>query len=178
MPDSPSIQNYHIGKGICSFMEDGTSEYLDLGNAPNFEWSPKVEKKEHFSSREGVLTKDFTAITKAGATIKLTLDEINRVNIRIFTLGDLGTDVDGNTTISALKKTEIAGLIKVVGTNEIGQKVDYTGRISVIPTGSFKFITDKDDFSLLEIEAEVQKDATGQFGIFTIHDVLPSPPSP
>jgi hypothetical protein len=170
MPASPSIQNYHIGKGIVSFKEDGASSFLDLGNAPSFLWTPNVEKKEHFSSREGVKVKDFTAITQTGATIKFTLDEINGENLAIFTLGELGTDTDGNVTVAAFKKTEIAGIIKVEGTNDIGQHVDFTGRISVTPSGDFSFITDADDFSTLEIEAEVQKGDAGDFGIFTIHD--------
>src|SRR5207342_2572846 len=128
MPTSPSIQNYHIGKGIVSFKEDGAADFLDLGNAPRFVWSPTIEKKEHFSSREGVKVKDFTAITQTGATIKITLDEINGPNLAIFTLGELGSDTDGNVTVSAFKKTEVAGIFKVEGTNDIGQHVDFTGR--------------------------------------------------
>jgi hypothetical protein len=175
MPASPSIQNYHIGKGIVSFKQDGQYDFVDLGNAPSFVWTPTIEKKEHFSSREGVKTKDFTAITQTGATIKMSLDEINADNLAIFTLGEVGTDVDGNVTVAAFKKTEIAGEIKVEGTNDIGQKVDYIGRISVIPTGDFGFISDADDFTVLQIEAEVQKGDNGDFGVFTIHDVPPSP---
>jgi hypothetical protein len=114
--------------------------------------------------------KDFTAITQTGATIKITLDEINGENLAIFTLGEKGTDTDGNVTISAFKKTEVAGVFKVVGTNEIGQQVDYIGRASVNPSGDFSFITDADDFSTLEIEAEVQKGDDGDFGIFTVRD--------
>lgn len=174
MPTSPSIQNYHIGKGIISFKEDGAPDFVDLGNAPSFVWTPSIEKKEHFSSREGVKTKDFTAIVQTGATIKVTLDEINGDNLAIFSLGEKGTDTDGNITISAFKKTEIAGVIKVEGTNDIGQRVDYIGRISVIPSGDFSFITDADDFSTLEIEAEVQKGDDGDFGVFTVRDEPPS----
>jgi hypothetical protein len=171
MPASPSIQNYHIGKGIVSFKQDGASSFVDLGNAPSFVWSPKIEKKEHFSSREGVKTKDFTAITQTGATIKMKLDEINGENLAIFTLGEVGTDTDGNVTVQAFKKTEIAGIFRVVGTNDIGQQVDYEGRASVNPTGDFSFITDADDFSTLEIECECQKDdVTGSFGVFTVRD--------
>ena len=177
MPESPSIQNYHIGKGIVSFKEDGAADFVDLGNAPRFVWSPTIEKKEHFSSREGVKVKDFTAITQTGATVKMTLDEINGPNLAIFTLGELSApDVDGSVMVSAFKKTEIAGIIKVEGTNAIGQHVDFTGRISVNPTGDFSFITDADDFSTLEIEAEVQKDDTdGTFGVFTVHEAVVVP---
>jgi hypothetical protein len=170
MPASPNVQNYHIGKGIVSFKQDGATDFIDLGNAPSFVWAPTVEKLEHFSSREGVKTKDFTAITQVGATITLTLDEINGQNLSIFTLGEVGTDTDGNTTVSAFKNIEIVGEVKVVGTNDIGQHVDFIGTISVVPSGEFSFITDQDEFSVLEIEAEVQKGDDGSFGIFTIRD--------
>ena len=76
--------------------------------------------------------------------------------------------------MSAFKNTEIAGIIKVVGTNDIGQQVDYIGRISVVPSGDFSFITAEDDFSTLEIEAEVQKGDDGDFGVFTVRDETPS----
>jgi len=170
MPASPDVQNYHIGKGIVSFQEEGGSTFTDLGNCPSFVYSPAVEKKEHFSSREGVKTKDFTAITQVGATVKFTLDEITATNLAFFALGDVDTTVPGTITINGLSKTEFAGEIKVVGTNDIGQKVDFTATVSFVPSGDFSFITDSDDFSTIEIEAEVQKDTDGFFGVWTIHD--------
>ena len=174
MPASPSIQNYHIGKGIVSFKEDGAGSFVDLGNAPSFVWTPTVEKKEHFSSREGVKTKDFTAVTQTGATIKVTLDEINGANLAIFSLGELGTDTDGNVTVAAFKKTEVAGIIQVVGTNDIGQQVDFDAAVSFVPSGDFSFITDQDQFTVVELEAEVMKSADGSFGVWTIRDETPS----
>lgn len=170
MPASPSIMNYHIGKGVVSFKEDGSSTFLDLGNAPSFVWSPTVEKTEHFSSREGVKTKDFTAITQTGATIKMKLEEINAENLSLFTLGEVGTDTDGNATVAPFMKAEKAGIFRVVGTNDIGQQVDFEGRASVNPTGDFNLITDADNFSTLEIECEVQKGDDGRFGVFTVRD--------
>jgi hypothetical protein len=174
MPASPSTSNYHIGKGVVSFKEDGASTFLDLGNAPSFVWTPTVAKKEHFTSREGVKVKDFTAVSQVGATIKFTLDEINAPNIALFTLGTSGTpDVDGSIEVSAFKKLEVVGTIQVLGTNDIGQHVDFTGRVSINPTGDFSFISDADDLTTLQIEAEVQRDdTTGDFGVFTIHEAV------
>jgi hypothetical protein len=106
MPTSPNVNNYHIGKGIVSFKETGASVFTDLGNAPSFVYTPTIEKLEHFSSREGVKTKDFTAITQAGATIAFTLDEITGLNLSFFSLAEQGTDTDGNITLSGLSKTE------------------------------------------------------------------------
>jgi len=172
MPASPDVQNYHIGKGIVSFQEEGGSTFTDLGNAPSFVYSPTVEKKEHFSSREGIKTKDFTAITQVGATVKFTLDEITATKLAFFALGEVDTTVPGAITINGLSKTEFTGDIKVVGTNDIGQKVDFVATVSFVPSGDFSFITDEDDFSVIEIEAEVQKDTDGFFGVWTIHDTV------
>src|SRR5262245_14677812 len=170
MPTSPSVQNYHIGKGIVSFKETGGSIFRDLGNAPSFIYTPSVEKLEHFSSREGVKTKDFTAITTIAATIKVTLDEITAENLAPFALGTVGTDTSGNKTIAARTKTELTGEIKVVGTNDIGQHVGFDATISFVPSGDFSFITDEDEFTVIELEAEVMKSADGSFGIWTIED--------
>jgi len=174
MPTSPNVANYHIGKGIVSFKETGATTFTDLGNAPKFIYTPAVTKKEHFSSREGVKTKDFTAITQIGATIKVTLDEITGENLAMFALATSGTDTDGNVTLSGLSKAEFVGEIKVVGTNDIGQQVDFRGTVSFVPSGDFSFITDADDFTLIELEAEVMKGPAGDFGVWTIRDETPS----
>ena len=168
MATSPSVQNYHIGKGIVSFKEAGGSTFRDLGNAPSFIYTPKVTKKEHFSSREGVKTKDFTAITEVGATVKVTLDEITPENLAAFALGDLTGGV-----ITGLTKIEYTGTLQVIGTNDIGEHVSWIGDISFVPAGDFRFITDADDFSTIELEAEVQKAADGSFGRWTIAPQTP-----
>jgi hypothetical protein len=174
MPASPNVNNYHIGKGIVSFKEEGGSTFTDLGNAPSFTYSPSVERLEHFSSREGVKTKDFTAITQVGATVTFTLDEITGTNLAFFALAEPGTDVGGEITLNGLSKAEFKGEIKVVGSNDIGQQVDFTANVSFIPSGDFSFITSEDNFSVITIEAEVQKGAGGEFGIWTIRDeVIP-----
>jgi hypothetical protein len=166
MPTSPSVQNDHIGKGIVSFKETGAATFVDLGNAPSFVYTPNVDKKEHFSSREGIKTKDFTAITAISATIKVTLDEITPENLAMFALGDLVSD----GTITGLTKAEFTGTLKVVGTNDIGQHVGWEGDISFIPSGDFSFITDSDDFSTIELEAEVQKAGDGSFGVWSVEE--------
>jgi hypothetical protein len=172
MPTSPDVQNYHIGKGVVSFKETSGSTFIDLGNAPSFIYTPTVEKKEHFSSREGIKTKDFTAITQVGATVKFTLDEITATNLAFFALGDVDTTVPGAITINGLSKAEFTGDIQMIGSNDIGQKVDFTATVSFVPSGDFKFITDGDDFSTIEIAAEVMKDTDGFFGVWTIHDTV------
>src|SRR5580765_423934 len=170
MPASPDVQNYHIGKGIVTFKETGGSTFTDLGNAPSFIYTPTVEKKEHFSSREGIKTKDFTAITQVGATIKVKLDEVTGLNLSFFALGDIDETVPGEVTINGLSKAEFVGDIKVEGTNDIGQQVDFTATVSFVPSGDFSFITAEDDFTVIELEAEVQKGTDGFFGVWVVRD--------
>jgi len=175
MPVSPDVANYHIGKGIVSFKEEGGSTFVDLGNAPSFVYTPTVEKLEHFSSREGVKTKDFTAITSAGASITFTLDEITGLNLSFFALSDQDTTTPGTITLAGLSKMEFTGDIKVVGTNDIGQQVDFLATVNFVPSGDFSFITAEDEFTTIEITAEVQKDADGAFGVWTIHEEVVTP---
>ena len=170
MPTSPNVQNYHIGKGIVSFKETGGSSFVDLGNAPSFVYTPTVEKKEHFSAREGVKTKDFTAITQVGATIKVQLDEITGENLSMFALGEMGTDTDGNVTISGMTKTEFVGEIKVSAPTTSANRSTSWQPYRSSRRGDFSFITDADDFTVIELEAEVQKGAGGDFGIWTVRD--------
>lgn len=169
MPTSPNIANYRIGKGIVSFKLTGGVD-RDLGNCPSFAYTPTVEKKDHFSSREGIKKKDKTVITQVGATIKFTMDEITGDNLAIFALANTESSSDG-TVLRGLSNADISGTISVVGTNDVGQQVDFVADVSFNPSGDFQFITDGDDYSVIEVEAEVQKDANGDYGVWTIRDV-------
>ena len=40
MPASPDVANYHIGKGVVTFKEEGGATFVDLGNAPSFVYTP------------------------------------------------------------------------------------------------------------------------------------------
>jgi hypothetical protein len=171
MPASPNVQNYHIGKGLVSFQEAGGSTFVALGNAPSFVYTPAVEKLEHFSAMEGVKTKDFSAITQVGATVTFTLDEITGLNLSFFALAEVDdTTTPGEIVLSGLTKTEFTGELKVEGTNDIGLKVDFLATVSFVPDGEFSFITSEDNFSVITITAEVQKDEDGAFGVWTVHD--------
>jgi hypothetical protein len=172
MPIPPNVKNYHIGKGIVSFKETGGSTYIDLGNAPLFQYAPTVTKIDHFSARQGVKTKDFSAVSQVGATITIHLDEITGYNLGFFALAHVDEATTGNVILGGLSKTNFTGSIKVVGTNDIGTHVDFIADVSFIPAGNFSFITDADAFSVLEITAEVQKDVSGNFGIWTVHDTV------
>ena len=53
-----SIDNYTVGKGLVSFKKMGATAFADMGNCTEFEFTPEIEKLDHFSSRTGVRFKD------------------------------------------------------------------------------------------------------------------------
>lgn len=93
MAQSPSTDNYTLGKGVVYFdQKDATSGlYLgsrDLGNAPEFSFNIALEKLEHFSSRGGLKAKDKQVISQITPGCKFTLDEVNKENMALLTLAD------------------------------------------------------------------------------------------
>src|SRR5665647_2521179 len=77
---SPNIGNYYIGKGIVSVKLLGESVYTDCGNCPQFEFMAKVTNLDHFSSRQGVRKKDFTAVIELAASLTMQLEELTAVS--------------------------------------------------------------------------------------------------
>ena len=140
MPTSPDVQNYHIGKGIVTFKETSGSTFVDLGNAPSFVYTPAVEKKEHFSSREGVKTKDFTAITQVGASVKFTLDEITGLNLSFFALGDQDTRRPAAIPLPAWVMLALAASSKVAATTASARKLNFEATVSSSRTGSSRLL--------------------------------------
>ncbi len=58
----------------------------------------------------------------------------------------------------------------VVGTNDVGQQVDFTANVSFVPAGDFSFVTDGDDYSTIDVQAEVLADDDGNYGVWTVRD--------
>lgn len=101
MATAPNTDNYTLGKGVVFFNQLVDSTYQgerDLGNAPAFTFNIALEKLEHFSSRGGLKAKDKEIISQITPGLTFTLDEVNKENIALLTLGDttVETQVLGN----------------------------------------------------------------------------------
>ena len=109
MAVSPNTENYTLGKGIVFFDQKNLTTGLytgerDLGNAPAFSFNVALEKLEHFSSRGGLKAKDKSIISKITPGITFTLDEVNKENMALLTLGNLNevTQVAGTVSKEAV----------------------------------------------------------------------------
>lgn len=78
---SPSTGNYYDGKGVV--LINGR----DCGNVSKFEFQASVKRVDHYSSRFGIKTKDFSFVEEATAKLSMVLDELTFDNLMIVLLG-------------------------------------------------------------------------------------------
>lgn len=169
MASSPNPLNYFLGKGKITFTPTGGSP-RDLGNAPDVELTPELERLDHFSSRSGVRSKDRSIILEKTLTLRIVLEEITAENLGLLLLSDVDTDTTGAKVLDIFSLSEITGSIEFEGTNDVGNKVNLNlPNVSFGPSGSLNLISD--EWGRIEITADVLVDNTGSFGTATIIEV-------
>ncbi|MDP8268258.1 MAG: hypothetical protein P9L97_05965 [Candidatus Tenebribacter davisii] len=103
MAKSPNTDNYTLGKGVVYFNQLVSDEYTgerDLGNAPAFTFNIALEKLEHYSSRGGLKAKDKEIISQITPGLSFTLDEVNKENFALLTLGTITATTQAGATIT------------------------------------------------------------------------------
>lgn len=65
--------------------------YTHLGNCPDFSQGVKTETAEHFSSMNGLKTRDLLVILQEQATLNFVLEECNEFNVAAFLKGTVAT---------------------------------------------------------------------------------------
>jgi hypothetical protein len=171
MVDSPSDTNYSIPTGTGFFTPstgDTAGVRRSLGNIVNFTVSADVTTKKHTKNSGGKRTVDKEIITQVGATAKGTLDEITGPNLAFFALGNPQEQSDGSFIIKGLSQTKFEGFLEIIGDNDTGSQVDWSGDVSFIPSGDFALVKDNDDWSTINFQATVQQDSDGDFGTWAI----------
>jgi hypothetical protein len=156
--------------GSTGTFTDGTVTWTavpwnDLGNCSKFSFKPEVETLEHFSSREGVKTRDKKVITSQKAGLSLELDEITVENLELALLGTT-TGATGSRVVTIYSNSQVDGQMKLVGTNAVGKLFTHKfGAVSIMPDAEIDFIGD--DWATLGLTVEVNLDSAGKFGTTT-----------
>jgi hypothetical protein len=137
--------------------------FRDLGNVSRFEFSSAVTRLKHYSSRVGTRFKDRDVVTQVDATVALTMEELTASNLAMALLGD--ETGSAPTDISILTKTTFEGALRMVGTNDVGAKVQVDLPSCLItPSGALGFIN-QGTWGEIQLTCEVNGDAvTGSFG--------------
>lgn len=166
MPSAPSVENYYLGKGVLKWKPLGGA-FRDLGNAPQFEFTPNVTRMDHWSSRIGTRAKDFSIIHERTATIRMILEETGDTdNLAMYLLGNITPAGGGDVfdTIEIFANADIKGAVRFIGTNDVGVKSQWDlPLVSLLPGAAIGLIADA--WGSLELTGDVLVDpTTGKFG--------------
>lgn len=176
---APDTDNYQVGKGIVSFKREGTAEFVDLGNVPEFEYTPNIERLDHFSSRTGVKTKDRSIVLTRGGELRIVMDELTAHNMSMLLLGITDEAAVGGASVDIFATDSVKGEVKFVATNDVGPRwnIDFFN-VEFSPSGSFNPISD--EWNQIEITGEVLTANTGanagKVGIAQITNLGPDSP--
>lgn len=166
---SPNTLNYYVGKGIISVkflpndIDSGDPDYVDMGNVTSLEFTPKVTKLDHWSSRTGTRKKDRVVATAFEAELKLVAEEWTARNLQMATLAT--SSASGLvTTLDILTVALRSCQLKFEGTNDVGPKWNFEF-LNVTLTPSSALNTISEEWGKIELTADVLADpTTGVFG--------------
>lgn len=161
---SPNIVNYTVGKGSVFIRVSGETNFRHIGNCPVFSFTPAIEKLEHFSSMEGVKTKDRTEILSKSGTLNITFEEMTPENLRLALLSAAPTtESGGDQELTIFTSSSIRCEVKFVGNNDIGPRWEVLfHQVDFIPSGEIPFISE--EWMQVELEGECAA-VNGSFGI-------------
>ena|SRR5215471_17448793 len=174
---SPDTKNYVIGRGFCMFKQDGTPNFVHLGNCPKIMYTTAVTTLPHFSVMQGTRVQDFSVILQKGGKLAVTMEERTLNNLLLFFLGSQISH--GNIPDIAIygQLQQIQGEFKFIATNDVGPRwyFDLT-RVLIAPTGSMEFI-DETAYGNFTVEMAHVIDDNGLFGTMTLQpDISTIPP--
>lgn len=161
---SPNVENYYIGKGIVYIKLTADADWVDIGNVPEFEFTPEVEKLDHFSSRAGVRSKDRSVVLEKAATIRMVMEEWTARNLSLALLGSVDDANPDEVTIDIFSENSIQAQLKFVGTNEVGPKWTFEfPNVEFIPSAALNPISE--EWGGIEVTGDVLfDDATQSWG--------------
>jgi hypothetical protein len=159
---SPDIRNYTIGKGLIYIKTSTDAQRRAIGNCPEFEFTPEIEKLEHFSAMSGVRERDRTVVLEKKGTLRIVIEEMTAENLRLALLGTLEDGSSGDQIIDIFSESQISAEVWFEGQNDVGPKWNYYfGRVDFIPSSGISLISD--EWMTVELNGDVQK-VNGTFG--------------
>jgi hypothetical protein len=168
LPVAPSPNNYFIGKGIVVIKRDGQTTFKDMGNAPEFEFTPNTDTLDHFSSREGVKTKDKTVVLSKGGDLRILMEEATPENLGLLICGSVDYSNPASPKVNIFDLNATGAEVRFYATNEVGPKWDgvFSG-VDFLPSGSFQPISN--EWGQLEITGQIRT-VNDEFGYFQLRD--------
>lgn len=171
---SPDIGNLYVGKGIVSFMLEGTDEWRDVGEVREAELTLEIEELEHFTQRAGTRSKDLTVVLEKSGSVRFIMEEFTPENLKLYFIGGtIDENAQGGPIFDIMAGDSLSGKWRFVGTNDVGP--NYTivlDNVRIRPEGSINLISE--EWGGVEVTAEMLlSQETGKFGTVQLTN-LPS----
>jgi hypothetical protein len=123
------------------------------------EFAPTIAKLDHFSSRQGIKTKDRSVVISRGGTLRVLMEEITSLNLAMILMGDVG-GTSLVPTIDIMANDTIRGEVRFIATNDVGPRWNLNFyNVEFSPSGSFNPISD--EWNHIEVTGEVLVAPTG-----------------
>lgn len=119
---------------------DDPGDFTEVGNCPSIEVEPSIERSPHYSSREGLKTKDFNPAIQTEYMLTIECDEISATNLALMTMGTLNSSTG---IITGLNAADQEYALIFISNNPVGPKADrFFRRCTISPNGSEQLIND------------------------------------
>lgn len=167
---SPNVDNYYIGKGVVSIKLPTDADWVKVGNVPEFEYTPNLDKLDHFSSMAGVRSKDKSVVREKAASLRIVMEEWTARNLQLALLGNIDNADPSAVVIDIFSLNSIDAAVKFEGTNEVGPQWNFEfPKVEFIPTSAINPISD--EWGQIEVTGDILYDesssswgkATGNF---------------
>lgn len=162
---SPDVKNYLVGRGFALFKQDGTSQFVHLGNCPKITYTTAVTTLPHFSVMAGTRVQDYSVILQKGGKLAVTMEERTMNNLLLFFLGS--PIPHGSSAIEMAiygQLAQISGAFRFIASNDVGPRWYFDlSRVLIAPTGGMEFI-DETTWGNFVVQMEHVIDDSGQFG--------------
>ncbi len=118
--------------------------FRNLGNCPEFEFTPNIERLDHFSSMAGVKTKDKSVVMSKAGTLRIQMEELTADNLANAVMGTVETDTAGDAVVNIMDLEVLAYTVRFTGTNDVGRKTIWTfERVEFSPSAAINPISDE-----------------------------------
>lgn len=150
-----NVEEYYIGKGIVTIKPEGETTWFDLGNVPEFEFTPNVEQLEHNSSRQGVRLRDRTVVLSKGGELRIVMEEWTSFNLGLVLMGEETEDVGPPeaASIDIMSLSNFSCAVRFQGANDVGPKWNFEFlKVDFVPSSSMNPISE--EWGTLEITGQ------------------------
>ncbi len=171
---SPNIGNLKVGRGFMEIKRQGETSFVDCGNVTEATYNVKPTLLEHYSSRQGVRTKDLVVVTQLAATLTLIMEEFTARNIAFSVLGDFAESPPGTYIVTALSTPLLYCALKFTDTSVVGPQWAINFPLVILtPSKAVQMISaGSGAWGTFDFQADVLKDPdTGQFFTLEATDI-------